>query len=182
MPKGKNSVFTATSLDGYIADKKGGLEWLESIPNPGHLDMGYTKFTEKIDALVMGRKTYETVCGFGGPWPYTKPVFVWSHTLKDIRTDPGNKVFVVSGNPGDILRQVHQKGYQRLYIDGGKTIQSFLEHDLVDELIITVIPVLLGGGTPLFGTLSRSLDFELVSSRVWLDALVQNHYRRKKSG
>jgi dihydrofolate reductase len=80
----KNLVFIAKSLDGYIADKDGGIDWLHSIPNPDQIDMGYNKFIDRIDAIVMGRKTYETVCGFDIPWPYTKPVFVVSNTLKEV--------------------------------------------------------------------------------------------------
>ncbi len=72
----KNRLFIATSIDGYIADKDGGLDWLNSIPNPDNIDMGYGEFTSQIDALVMGRITFETVCGFDIDWPYQKPVFV----------------------------------------------------------------------------------------------------------
>jgi len=77
-----NSVFIATSLDGYIADRNGKIDWLNTIPNPDNNDMGYTEFTKGIDALLMGRKTFETVLGFDGDWPYNKPVFVLSNKLK----------------------------------------------------------------------------------------------------
>lgn len=77
----KNSVFIATSLDGFIADKNGRIDWLHSIPNPENDDMGYVKFEEKIDALVIGRGTFETVLGFDVDWPYHKPVFVLSNKL-----------------------------------------------------------------------------------------------------
>ena len=79
-----NTVFIATSLDGYIADKDGGLDWLNSIPNPDNLDMGWVNFIDRIDALVMGRRTFDKVCSFNCEWPYCKPVFVLSNSLESI--------------------------------------------------------------------------------------------------
>jgi dihydrofolate reductase len=175
----KNSVFIGASLDGYIADKNGGLEWLDSIPNPENNPLGYVPFMKNIDALVMGRTTFETVCAFDVEWPYTKPVFVLSTTLDQIPSKYSNKVFLVKGSLTEILEQIHTKGYHRLYIDGGATIQGFLKEDLIDELIITTIPILLGGGSPLFSNLPKHLKLELVGSKVYLEALVQNHYLRK---
>ena len=76
-----NIVFIATSLDGYIADKNGGLGWLQSTPNPENLDMGWVDLIDRFDALVMGRKTFEKVCSFDCDWPYSKPVFVLSNSM-----------------------------------------------------------------------------------------------------
>lgn len=174
----KNSVFIATSLDGYIADKNGALDWLHSIPNPEHIDMGYIEFTARIDALVMGRTTFETVCAFDMDWPYKQPVFVLSNTLQEIPEGYKNKAFLVKGILSDIIAQIHQKGYHRLYIDGGATIQGFLKEDLIDEMIITVIPILLGGGTSLFSDLPEELEFECTGSKVYLKKIVQNHFNR----
>lgn len=175
------STFIATSLDGFIADRNGGVDFLEMIPNPDQLDMGYVAFNEKIDALVMGRKSFETVCGFDVPWPYDKPVFVLSNTLREIPEEYSGKAFLVSGKIREVLDELEHRGYHRFYIDGGKTIQSFLKEDLIEEMIITVFPVLLGRGIPLFGELDNQLEFDLVSSQVYLDQLVQLHYRRKRS-
>lgn len=176
----KNTVFIATSLDGYIADKNGGIEWLNSIPNPEQDDMGYSKFMSGIDALVMGRKTFETVIGFDIPWPYDKPVFVLSNSLEEIPKEYKQKAFIVRGKLTDILSQIHQKDYQHLYIDGGTTIRSFLAADLIDEMVLTTMPVLLGGGSPLFGQLPNELEFELVSTKTYLNQISQCHYKRKK--
>ncbi|MGH1436848.1 MAG: dihydrofolate reductase family protein [Lewinella sp.] len=176
--KNKNKVFIATSLDGYIADKNGGIDWLFSIPNPDQIDMGYSAFTAQIDALVMGRTTFETVCGFDVDWPYKKPVFVLSRTLTEIPAAYKDKVFLVKGTLTEVLAHIHEQGFHHLYIDGGATIQSFLKEDLIDEMIITTIPVLLGGGSPLFGDLSATLAFECTGSTIFLDKVVQNHYRR----
>ena len=151
----KNSVFIATSIDGYISDKTGGLDWLNAIPNPENDTMGYVEFMETVDALVMGRTTFETVCGFDVDWPYTKPVFVLSTTLKELPESHKGKAFLVKGTLMEILDHIHTKGFPRLYIDGGITIRNFLEADLIDEMILTTIPILLGGGSSLFSELPK---------------------------
>ncbi|MEP1097435.1 MAG: dihydrofolate reductase family protein [Cyclobacteriaceae bacterium] len=176
----RNCVFIATSLDGFIADKDGGIDWLHSTPNPDESDLGYNRFASQIDAIVMGRNTFETVCGFDVDWPYEIPVFVLSNSLKEIPKDYQDKAFLVRGTMREVVEHIHQKGHHRLYIDGGTTVQSFLKEDMVDDLIITTIPTLLGQGIPLFTALSRKLNFELVSSEVFINQLVQSHYRRKR--
>ncbi|WP_418263529.1 dihydrofolate reductase family protein [Flavobacterium faecale] len=176
----KNSVFIATSLDGYIAAKNGGLDWLNSIPNLDHDDMGYIAFNKEIDALVMGRKTFVTVLGFDVDWPYDKPVFVLSNSLKEIPASLKEKAFLVNGTLTEILTQIHKKGFYRLYIDGGTTITNFLNEDLIDEMIITTIPILLGGGAPLFSELPNELKFELIGTKTYLNQIVQSHYIRKR--
>jgi dihydrofolate reductase len=178
--KTSNIVFIAKSLDGYIAGPNGELDWLETIPNPDHLDMGFMPLIERIDALVMGRTTFETVCSFGGPWPYSKPVFVLRTTLKDVPEEFKDKAEIVNGSLSDVLEQIYSKGFHTLYIDGGTTIQSFLKEDLIDELILTTIPILIGGGTPLFGNLPQAMEFQHVKSEVFLNAITQDTYRRKR--
>ncbi len=176
----QNSVFIAQSLDAYIADKNDGLEWLESVPNPDGLDMGYSAFVSKIDAIVMGRITFETVCSFDCDWPYTVPVFVLSNSLNFLNKAYQDKAEIVKGSLTDVLKEIHKKGYHSLYIDGGSTIQSFLKEDLIDELTITNMPILLGGGHSLFGDLDQKISFELIKSEVFLNAVVQSTYVRKK--
>lgn len=176
----KNSVYIATSLDGYIANRKGGIGWLDSIPIPDNEDMGYVNFSNNIDALLMGRTTFETVLGFDVEWPYKKPVFVLSSTLNEIPESHKGKAQLIRGTLSEILEQIHKKGCLRLYIDGGKTIQSFLKEDLIDEMIITIFPILLGGGAPLFSETAKELEFTLVESKVYLNQLVQHHYRRNR--
>lgn len=169
--KAKNYVFIARSLDGYIADKNGGLDWLNSIPNPDQLDMGYGNFIKQVDAIVMGRVTFETVCSFDMDWPYTIPVFIMSRTINSIPEEYRDKVKLVKGSLAEILEEIHQQGYSQLYIDGGTTIQGFLKEDLIDELIITTIPILLGGGSPLFSDLPRQAEFEHQKTEVFLERL-----------
>lgn len=176
----RNLVFIGASLDGYIADRNGGLNWLTAIPNPEQSDMGYTKFMAQVDALVMGRKTFETVCGFEGDWPYAKPIFIVSRTLDTVAEEYRDKAELVKGSLVQILEKIHNKGYHRLYIDGGVTIQNFLKEDLIDEITITTIPIVLGGGSALFSILPKELEFTLVESKIFLNQLVQSHYRRKR--
>ncbi len=176
--KQKNIVFIAKSLDGYIAGKNGELEWLHAIPNPDNIDMGYNDLIEEIDAIVMGRTTFETVCGFGGEWPYSKHVFVLSNSLKEVPERLNKKVSLTNGSPQEILKEVNEKGYFKLYIDGGRTVQNFLKEDLIDELRITTIPILLGGGFSLFGDLPKPMELDHVESKVFLNQIVQDCYRR----
>ncbi|TDQ15130.1 dihydrofolate reductase [Algoriphagus boseongensis] len=180
MMQTSNCVFIATSLDGYIADSEGKIDFLDTFPEINQIDSGYYSFTAGIDALVMGRTTFETVCGFDIDWPYQKPVFVLSNTLNEIPEKYQGKAELVKGNLREVLAYIHGKGLGRLYIDGGKTIQSFLQEDLIDEMVVTVIPVLLGGGFPLFGKLNQKLIFECKKTTLFVDKIVQNHFLRKR--
>ena len=175
----KNIVFIAQSLDGYISGKNGELDWLHETPNPEQNDMGYNQLMNEIDAIVMGRTTYEVVLGFEGDWPYSKHVFVLSTSIKEVPAELQDRVSLLKGRPDEILRSIHAKGFEKLYIDGGRTIQDFLKADLIHELRITTIPILLGGGFSLFGHLERPLRFEHLKSELYLNQLVQNWYRRK---
>jgi dihydrofolate reductase len=174
-----NIVYIATSLDGYIARKDGNIDWLVELPNPDKNDYGFSDFMKRIDGLVMGRNTFEMVLKFG-QWPYAKPVFVLSKTLKEIPGDLKNKVELAQGNLNKILGELKERGFENLYIDGGKTIQSFLKQDLIDEIIITRIPIILGFGIPLFGEMDLELRFEHVQTEVLNKALVKSRYLRKK--
>ncbi|TCW15894.1 dihydrofolate reductase [Vibrio crassostreae] len=175
-----NIVFIGTSLDGYIADKNGDLDWLQVIPNPEGDDMGYNAHIDRIDALVMGRNTMDMVLSFGIDWPYTKPVYVLSNTLTEVPKEVEGKVFLIKGELTQIIEELNGKGFNNLYIDGGVTIQNFLKEDLIDELIISTIPVVLGGGSPLFGDLVSPLDFTLKNVTTYLDEIVTTHYLRKR--
>ncbi|WP_347840947.1 dihydrofolate reductase family protein [uncultured Draconibacterium sp.] len=176
----RNYVFIAKSIDGFIADKDGRIDYLYSVPNPENLDLGYNALMKKVDAILMGRLTFEKVMSFGIPWPYTKPVFVLSTSLKNLSEELKGKVTLLNGHVDDVLKQVHSEGYTRLYIDGGTLIQSFLKADLIDEMILTTIPILLGGGIPLFGNLPKPMMWEHVKSEVFLNALTQDTYQRKR--
>ncbi|MHA2163218.1 MAG: dihydrofolate reductase family protein [Candidatus Thorarchaeota archaeon] len=174
-----NYVYIATSLDGFIATSDGGLDWLEEIPNPEKNDFGYAEFMSGIDAIVMGRKTFEKILTFDF-WPYVKPVYVLSKSKINVPEELENKVKIVTGNPKKLIGQLKELGHQNLYIDGGITIQGFLEEDLIDEMIITRVPVLLGNGLPLFGKLTRRLYFSHKRTEFLNEKLVKSYYTRSK--
>ena len=171
-----NYVYVASSLDGFIATRDGGLDWLTEIPNPEESDYGYAEFSGGIDALVMGRKTFEKVLTFDF-WPYEKPVFVLSNTLDSVPGILIGKVEIVEGDLKQLVEALKDRGFQNLYIDGGRVIQSFLAEDLIDEMIISWIPILLRKGVPLFGKLKDSLKFSHKKTESY-KALVQSHYTR----
>ena len=173
---GQNKVYIATSLDGFIADANGKIDFLDTFPFPENDDMGYYQFMNHVDAILMGRKSFETVLAFGIDWPYRKLVFVWSQTLRTIPDNLEGKVKLISGDVNEVLDHIHQDGYLSLYIDGGKTIQSLLKEDLIDEMIITTISVLLGGGVPLFGGLDSIVKFSCVDAKVYANGVVQCRY------
>ena len=175
-----NYVYIATSIDGYIATRDGDVEWLHELPNPNNNDYGYSEFMANIDALIMGRHTFEKVRTFG-KWHYEKKVFVLSSVLTEVPNELIGKVEFISGPLKDILASVNSQGFNNLYIDGGLVIQSFLAEDLIDELIITRIPILLGGGIPLFGELNKPLRFVHRSTEVYDNALVKSHYVRARN-
>lgn len=175
-----NKIYIAVSLDGYIADKNGSVDWLSMIPTVEETQNDFVDFMNGIDCLVMGRNTFETVKSFGGEWPYSKKVFVLSNSMESIPNGYEDKIELIKGLPSEIVQSLHTKGYENLYIDGGKTIQSFLNEDLIDEMIISTIPVLLGGGKSLFGKLPDSKVFQTVDTKIVSGLFTQTHYKRDK--
>lgn len=171
-----NYVYIATSLDGYIATEDGGIDWLSEIPNPNNSDYGFNDFIQKIDAIVMGRNTFEKVLSFG-QWPYPKKVFILSNKLKKVPEELTDKVEIIAGDIKSVTADLNKRGFLNLYIDGGKTIQSFLKENLIDEMIITRIPILLGSGIPLFGKLEKIIRFDVVETEILDDLLVKSHYK-----
>ncbi|HEX6407466.1 MAG TPA: dihydrofolate reductase family protein [Gemmatimonadales bacterium] len=169
----KATVFIGISLDGFIARVDGGLDWL---PQDGGEEHGYEAFMATVDALVIGRKTYETVLTFDA-WPYgEKPVYVLS--TRSLKPPPSNaRMEQLSGDPHDIVRQLEERGVDHIYVDGGITIQGFLRAGLIQRLIITRIPVLLGEGIPLFGPLPHDVRLEHVATRQYRTGLVQSEYQ-----
>jgi len=172
-------VYIAQSLDGYIADENGNIDWLNDIPNPENSDFGFAEFMSKIDAVVMGRKTFEKVVSLG-VWSYTKPVYVITSSLHDLPQKLSGQAEILDLKPRQIIEKLEKEGMTNLYIDGGALIQSFLYEDLIDVLIITTIPVLLGGGIPLFGKLNRFMKFKFHQFEVLNNSLVKCYYEREK--
>jgi dihydrofolate reductase len=167
------STFIGTSLDGFIARPSGSFDFL---PAGGGEPHGYDEFFESVDALVIGRNTYEIVRAFG-TWPYgAKPVFVLSS--RPIAPAPtGAVVEHMVGEPAEIVRQLTQRGIRHIYVDGGITIQRFLQAGLIQTLIITRVPVLIGIGIPLFGVVPHDIRLQHIATRAYASGLVKSEYR-----
>lgn len=169
------TVFVGTSLDGYIARENGDIDWLPHEEG-GEEDYGFRAFFESVDALVMGRNTYELVRTFGD-WPYgSKRVIVLTSRSLDIAAALAPTVEVMSGSPQEILDRLAARGARHLYIDGGKTVQDFLAAGLIRRLIITRIPILIGRGIPLFGPVPHDIRLRHIETRTYPNGLVQSEY------
>ena len=171
------SVFVGTSVDGFIARKDGSFDFLEAGGSEPH---GYSEFIRTIDAHVIGRKTYETVLGFDG-WAYgKKPVFVLS--TQPLAPAPKKAIIErLSGDPADIVEQLSSRGIRQVYLDGGDAVQRFLRAGLVDRLIITRVPVLIGEGISLFGSVPRDIPVRHIATRSFPSGLVQSEYHLDRS-
>jgi dihydrofolate reductase len=169
-------VFIATSLDGYIARADGALDWL--VPFQGDGDNGFSDFIAEIDGIVMGRGTFESVLGFG-EWPYALPVVVMSRsmTAADLPAHLAGKVEVTPDAPQDVMRDLSARGWHRVYVDGGRIVQAFLNAALVTDMAIFRMPVLLGAGRPLFGEFSSDIRLETLGAVVLPTGAVRTDYR-----
>lgn len=168
-------VYIAQSLDGYIAAPDGDIAWLHAIDNPEGSDFGFAQFMHKIDAIVMGRNTFEKVLSFG-EWPYTKPVYVISSSLTSLPNSCAERAFLLDASPRTVVALLEERGLHQLYIDGGALIRSFLREDLIDTLTISTLPIILGDGIPLFDKLDKSIALKLEHSKTLAGQLVQTTY------
>lgn len=173
----RSSVYIATSLDGFIARNNGALDWLPGSDGAGgDEDYGYQAFFAAIDTLVMGRNTYETARSFH-EWPYQgKRVMVLSHQFPKHPQRLAEGVEGTSMAPKELLQYLADDGAKHVYVDGGKTIQSFLREQLIQELTITQVPILIGGGIPLFGPLTQDVQLAHVSTKTFANGFVQSQY------
>jgi dihydrofolate reductase len=166
----------AVRIDGFIARLDGSIDGLTNIENPDKNDYGYREFIENIDAMIMERNTYEFVKKIE-PWPYHKPVFVLSTTLRPTMS-VHNKITIVKSKPQEIVREVTEQGLPDLYIDGEKTIKSFLNKDLIDVLIIARIPILLGAGISLLGRTNKELTLKHIDTVIYRNGIIKSTYVR----
>jgi dihydrofolate reductase len=174
----KVSVYIATSLDGFIARKDGGLDWLDeanaTVPNGE--DCGFQAFIDTVDTLIMGRKTFEKVLSFG-QWSYGKmPVIVLSHNPISFPSTIPNTVTHSLEQPRALYERLSGEGVKHVYVDGGNTIQGFLSAGLIDEITVTVIPVILGGGIPLFGPFGKEVNLTHLHTIAYDFGFVQTSY------
>ncbi|WP_392537401.1 dihydrofolate reductase family protein [Legionella sp. 227] len=174
----KCSVFIATSVDGFISRHDGSIDWLMKVNSlvPEGEDGGYKSFIASVDGLIMGRHSFEQVLSFD-EWPYgTLPVIVMSSKGVNIPKHLQNYVSSSSESPTALVQRLANQGMKHLYIDGGITIQKFIAEHLIDELTITLIPVLLGSGRSLFGPLKEDVELELLETKNIGCGIVQLKY------
>lgn len=165
------AVFIAVSLDGFIARPDGGLDWLDPFHGEEH---GYDAFFAGVDALVIGRGTYDTVVGFP-EWPYGKKRLI---VCTSRPADPHHGEEMWPGPPRALAERLAREGVRRVYLDGGALIRSFLREGLVDEMTINVVPVILGSGIPLFAGGLPEVPLRMVESKSFPSGLVQTRYQR----
>jgi dihydrofolate reductase len=170
-------VFIAASLDGFIAREDGDIGWLLERDDPAE-DHGLDRFMAGIDAVVMGRGTFEAVRDLE-PWFYARPVLVLSASLADrpIPARLADKVSVSKASPAAAMAMLEARGVRRVYVDGGRVIQSFLGLGLIADMIVTRVPVLLGSGRPLFGPLAADIALVHEETVSFPSGLVQSRYR-----
>jgi len=182
----KCSVFIATSADGYIATKSGDVDWLEKVGKADaemgeFSDMGFNNYASSIDCMIMGRKCMEKISSFNltpEQWPYGDiPIFVLSNTLKEAPENLKGKVEMYSGEVPVLISQLEREGFQHAYIDGGATITSFLNLKLINEMIITRAPVLLGDGISLFGKIKSPIKLEDSQAEAYPNDFIQIKYK-----
>ena len=168
------SVFIGTSLDGFIARRNGEFDFLPPGGGEAH---GYDEFIASVDAIVIGRNTFETVLRMG-PWAYgRKRVVVLSSGRLDLSVVKEGVVEQMCGAPVEIVSKLAATGVKHLYVDGGITIQRFLRAGLIQRLIITRVPVLIGDGIPLFGPLDQDIKLRHVGTKHYRSGLVTSEYQ-----
>jgi dihydrofolate reductase len=173
----KTIVYIGTSLDGFIARNDGDIDWLTQFANEEAIN-AYKELMSRIDAIVIGRGTFDKVLTFPS-WPYEKKVFVLSSSIKQVPEKVMDKVTMLSMKPTALLSYLSEKEFSSIYIDGGKVIQDFLQENLIDELIISKVPVLIGTGIPLFGYLANDIQFNHIKTAVATNGLVRSYYHKK---
>ena len=169
-------LYIATSLDGYIAKENGDTNFLKSVENRGE-DYGYRNVIKTVDTVIMGRKTYEKIQSFGINFPHTdKKCYVLSKS----KTGKDENVEFYGGSITKLISGIRKKKGLNIFIDGGsETILSLIKQNLIDNFIISVIPVLLGGGIPLFKSGFQEQKLKLVKCIPFKSGLVQLWYDRK---
>ena len=170
-------VYIGTSLDGFIARKDGNIDWLVQFANDEAID-AYKEFIKRVDAIVIGRGTFDKVLSFPS-WPYDKPVFVLTTSMSKVPDTLTGKATILSMKPDELINYLSNKGISSIYVDGGKVIQDFLTENLVDELIVSKAPILLGSGIPLFGYLDHDIPFKHIRTLVQSNGLVRSYYIKR---
>lgn len=190
----KCSIFIAPSVDGYIATEDGGVHWLETAGKPlsdkesssdlmKHFNMSMPNYMKDVDCMIMGRKLMEVLSSYNltpEQWPYgdTK-IIVLSNTMKEPSENLKDKVEMYSGSIPELIAKLEKEGYKHAYVDGGTTITAFLNLELINEMTLTLAPVLLGSGIPLFGRLSKQINLEDAQATAFPNNFIEIKYKVK---
>lgn len=173
----KFKLYIATSIDGYIAREDGSLDWLENLPNPDQTDYDYKKFYDTIDVVVMGRKTYEIILGFDVDWPYGDSTTYIITSRKAYQPETENTK-VLNRLDSRMLSQIRSSAKKNIWVvGGGKLITSLLNTGVVEEMVLCVIPIILGSGIPLFPDKPKETNFSLIKSNSYKSGAVLNYYK-----
>ncbi len=173
-------IMMAMSLDGFVARPDHALDWLNKQATQNE-DHGFAEFQGRMDVIVMGSGSFRTVVGFG-EWPYSIPCIVMSRTMtdEDVPMELRSRVEVSTLEPNVLFASLQKRGLQRAYVDGGAVIRSFIEAGLIEDMKITIVPILLGDGIRIFGSNDRDIDLELMSSTPFPSGLVDIEYKVKR--
>lgn len=181
----KCSVYIATSVDGFIAKPDGNVDWLQSAGNleveMGDEDMGFNAYLDSVDCMIMGRKCMDMIASFNltpEQWPYRNiRIIALSHTVKEAPENLKGKVEMYSGDLTVLVNRLEKEGHKHAYIDGGTTIQAFINLQLIDDMTITRAPILLGQGLPLFGKTTKEIKLEQSEAKAFVNDFVQVKYK-----
>jgi dihydrofolate reductase len=168
-------LYIAMSLDGYIAKENDDISFLSAVEQEGE-DYGYNEFTQFIDTVIMGRKTYDKVLAFGIPFPHAdKRTYIITH--QDIM--PMDNIIFYNKDIRTLISQLKTESGENIFVDGGaEVVNTLMKDDLIDEYIISIVPVFLGKGIPLFQPIRPEVKLKLTGSRPYEKGLVQLHYIR----
>jgi dihydrofolate reductase len=164
----------AMSIDGYIARRDGKVDWLQSIPNPGKIDYGFAEFYKTVDTTIMGNNTYKEILGFDIPFPFMdKENFVFSRSGR--KND--SHVTFISGSPITLVNTLKERQGGNIWLIGGGQInKAFLDNHLIDEMLLRVVPVVIGDGLPLFPQITDDTLFTLLKVETFSTGTVQMTY------
>lgn len=172
-------LYIAQSLNGYIADQEGSVEWLHEQPNTDNNDYGYAAFLEDIDIVIMGSKTYESIIGFGVDWPYASCKTYIATRKKDYGIESPD-THLLPEIDRQTIQQIREESEKNIWlVGGGQLLASFLDHDAVDKMILFVFPLLLGQGIPLISGINRKKSFDLIDTTAYDTGIVKLVYRKK---
>lgn len=171
-------AYLACSADGFIARKNGDVDWLDNLKEPTEPHFTFNDLMNTIDCILMGANTFIKLQSFNvWPYPAGKTVYVYSSSIKELDKIYEGKAELITGSPREVLEKLKKEGKKNVYVDGGKTIQSFLIEGLVDEMYIFLISKIIGGGISLFGSIEREINLKIENVKRVGEEMMMCHYK-----